>query len=896
MLQVEGICKRYTTGTLTQVALDNVSLNFRDSEFVAVLGPSGSGKTTLLNIIGGLDRYDSGDMVVNGTSTKSYKDRDWDSYRNHTIGFVFQTYNLIPHQSILSNVELALTISGISRSERRRRARVALEQVGLGDQLHKRPNQMSGGQMQRVAIARALVNDPDVLLADEPTGALDSDTSVQVMNLLKEVAKDRLVIMVTHNREIASEYATRIVRLRDGKVIADSDPYTIEDGEKPTPVHKSMGKASMSFFTALSLSLNNLMTKKTRTILTSFAGSIGIIGIALILSLSSGMQAYIQGMQEDTLSTYPIQITSSSMDISGMISAMMGQKKVDRTGRDPGAVYSSNIMGDMMKSVSAQVSKNDLRQFRAYLEGAEGREIAGLANAIQYGYDLDLLVYAADTSNGILKVNPSEVFSQVLGVDPNAMTNSTMNPMGGGRPAAPVSMGQNSQMASMNTDIWSEMIGNDELLHRQYDVLAGSWPNAYDEIVIVVDENNELSDVVLYSLGLLDQAELSTMTNGMREGEEVESAEVSSYSYEDLLNLSLKLVLSTDLYQKDNGLWVNRSDDKGFVKNVIANASELKVVGILRPRPEITTASISGSVAYTSALTKYVIDQVNNSDIVKEQKADPEINVLTGIPFDVDGFAQNLTMDDVNSYMGRLTELQQAQAKSMIIGMGEERALAMLGEMIKDNIDDSATYEGNLASFGVVDLDNPSSISIHPKDYRAKDAIKEHIEEYNAQQRNAGHEEYVINYSDVMAIMMSSVTSIINIITYVLVAFVAISLVVSSIMIGVITYISVLERTKEIGILRSIGASKRDIARVFNAETVIEGLVAGSLGIAITLLLNVPINRVIKTLSGVSGIASLPLFSAVGLVALSVVLTVIAGLLPSGIAARRDPVVALRTE
>jgi putative ABC transport system permease protein len=885
MLQLKDIRKQYTTGDLTQVALDGISLNLRDSEFVAVLGPSGSGKTTLLNIIGGLDRYDSGDMIVNGVSTKKYKDRDWDAYRNHAIGFVFQSYNLIPHQSILSNVELALTISGISKAERKKRAADALSQVGLGDQLHKRPNQMSGGQMQRVAIARALVNDPEVLLADEPTGALDSDTSIQVMDLLKVVAQDRLVIMVTHNAELADEYANRIVKLRDGRIVGDSNPYAVDESEKPAPEHRRMGKASMSFFTALSLSLNNLLTKKGRTILTSFAGSIGIIGIALILSLSSGMQAYIQNIQEDTLSTYPIQITSESTDISGMMSSMMTQNTVDREDRDPDTVYSNNIAADMMKSVSTQISTNDLGKFKSYLESVEGQPIVDLTNTIQYSYDLELQIYKSDTTDGVLKVNPTDIFAFM-----SQMPTTAMGGSGG------ASFGVSNPMAMMNTDIWSEMIGNDELLRKQYDVLAGSWPNDYDEIVIIVDENNEISDTVLYSLGVLSQDELTEMSEKSMAGEDVTPAAVTEYSYDGLLNLRFKLVLNTDVYSKGDGIWVDKSDSSAFMKPVVNDALELKVVGILRPNEEITAAAISGSVAYTSMLSQYVIDKINDSEIVREQKADPETNVLTGIPFDIDDFTQNLTMDGVNAYIATLPESQQAQMGGMLQSMSDEQILAMFADMMKDGAGKSATYEDNLAAFGVVDTDKPSAINIYPKDFESKDAITQLIEDYNTAQKSSGHEEYAISYSDMMAVMMSSVTSIMNIITYVLIAFVAISLVVSSIMIAIITYISVLERTKEIGILRSIGASKGDISRMFNAETVIEGLVAGGLGIGITLLLNIPVNAIVKSLVGISDIAALPLYGAVSLIILSVVLTVIAGLLPARWAAKKDPVEALRTE
>ncbi|MCL2679279.1 MAG: ABC transporter ATP-binding protein/permease [Dehalococcoidia bacterium] len=876
MLQIKGISKRYTTGDLTQIALNDVSLNLRDSEFVAVLGPSGSGKTTLLNIIGGLDRYDSGDLIINGISTKKYKDRDWDSYRNHTIGFVFQSYNLIPHQSILSNVELALTISGVSKSERRKRAKDALTQVGLGDQAHKRPTQMSGGQMQRVAIARALVNNPGILLADEPTGALDTETSVHIMNLLKEVARDRLVIMVTHNSELADKYANRIVKLRDGKVIYDSNPCDIPAAAATEPVHKKMGKAKMSFFTALSLSMNNLMTKKTRTFLTSFAGSIGIIGIALILSLSSGMQAYIKNVQEDTLSTYPIQIASESMDIGGIMTAMMGSSKIDRSGRDPDAVYSGNILSDMIKSIAAQLTRNDLQTFKAYLESADGARIVELTNDIQYGYNLDLQIYKTDTSNGVIQVNPSKLLSQLMGTE----NDSSGGMMGGGFIA----------------DTWTEMLGNRELLEKQYDVLAGAWPTAYNEIVIIVDENNEISDFVLYSLGIMDQDELTKMVEKLFTGEPIDVSEVASYSYDELLNLTFKLVLNTDVYAKEDGLWVDKSASEVFMKSVINEALELKIVGILRPSAEVTATSISGAVAYTSELTRYVIDQILESQIVREQMANPETNVLTGAPFDMKSYTDSLTIGDVYAYMAMLPETQQAQMSAMMQGMSEEEILSMFASMMRDSAGSATTYEDNLTIFGVVDLAIPSSISIYPKDFESKNKIAEYIEEYNAWQKASGHEEYAIGYTDFMAVMLSSVTSIINIITYVLIAFVATSLVVSSIMIAIITYISVLERTKEIGILRSIGASKGDVSRVFNAETIIEGFIAGALGVGITLLINIPINIIIKSITGIGTIAALPITGAVGLITLSVVLTVIAGLIPSRIAAKKDPVIALRTE
>lgn len=894
MLQLKNIVKQYTVGDMKIAALRGINLEFRKGEFVSILGPSGCGKTTMLNIIGGLDRYTSGDLVVNGVSTKEFKDVDWDIYRNNSIGFVFQSYNLIPHQSVLSNVELAMTLAGISKSERRKRAKEALIKVGLGDQVHKNPNQLSGGQMQRVAIARALVNNPDILLADEPTGALDSETSVQIMEILKEISKERLIIMVTHNPEIAKAYSTRIIQLLDGKVTDDTAPYYSEETENKEISKTKKKKISMSLFTALSLSLNNLLTKKTRTFLTSLAGSIGIIGIALILSLSSGMQSYITNMQEDTLSTYPIQITSQSIDMSSMMNMMMQANQKDDEEHTLDKVYSSNIITDMMKTMSAQVSKNDLKQFKSYLDGADGDEVRDLTNAVQYGYDLDLQIFKSDTSDGVLKVNPSDLFSQMTGSAPGGN-----NPMGesiaGGTPMSESPM---DAMSIMNSDVWTEMIGNQKLLEKQYDVLAGAWPSAYNEVVLVVNENNELSDVVLYSLGLMDQAEFTEIQKKILNGESIDTSKskVTTYSYDELLNLTFKLVLNADYYEKENGLWVDKSNEESFMKPVVENALDIKIVGILRPNEEVTASSISSAIAYTSDLTKYVIDQTSSSAIVKEQIANPDTNVMTGLPFDVEDYTKNLTMEDVREYIATLPEVEQEQMLAMLKTMPEEQILSMFSERIKDDAGESTTYDDILTLLGVVDLDNPSTINIYPKDYDSKEAIADYIEEYNTEQKNAGKDEYVIRYTDLMAVMMSSVTSIVNIITYILIAFVGISLVVSSLMIGIITYISVLERTKEIGVLRSIGASKKDISRVFNAETVIVGFVAGALGIIITLILNIPINLIIKSLVGISGIASLPVYGAVGLILISMFLTVVAGFIPSKMAAKKDPVEALRTE
>lgn len=862
MLQLKNIYKVYKTGDLTQTALDGISLNFRKSEFVAILGQSGSGKTTMLNIIGGLDQYDKGDLIINGKSTKKFNDRDWDIYRNHSIGFVFQSYNLIPHQTVLSNVELALTLSGVSKTERRQRAKEALEKVGLGKQLHKKPSQMSGGQMQRVAIARALINDPDILLADEPTGALDSETSVQIMELLKEISKDRLIIMVTHNPELAEEYANRIVRVRDGNIVDDTNPCNDEEVKTPTGKNeREAKKTSMSFGTALSLSLNNLKTKKGRTILTAFAGSIGIIGIALILSLSSGVKEYINKVQEDTLSSYPISIESQTVDMTSMMENMMNKNRDDAE-REEGKIYSNNIMNGMMESMSAQVTKNDLKSFREYLENGNSN-IDEYANVIQYGYDLDLHIYKSDTSNGIVEVSPSTVYDKL-------------------------GFGGTSQMPmAANFDVWTELLGNQTLLESQYDVVAGKWPEKYDEIILVVDKNNEISDVNLYSIGLLDSSELEAKMKKIQAGEEVEeNQEVVSYTFDELLNLTYKLVLNTDYYEKSGDTWVDKSENAVYMKKLIEDALELKVVGIVRPSEEAVASSIGAAVGYTSDLTEYVINNINDSEIVKEQKENPDIDVFTGKAFVVE---DDEDTDMMSIDMSTLTD----EEKAYLASLSQEELQALMKQQATAT---DATYEGNLSLLGCVDLDNPSTINIYAKDFEAKESIEDIITDYNNEKIDLGEDEYVVTYNDIVGLMMSSVTSIIDIISYVLIAFVAISLVVSSIMIGIITYISVLERTKEIGILRSIGASKQDISRVFNAETVIVGFAAGAIGIIVTVLLNIPINHIIKTISGISGVSKLPVAGGIILIAISMLLTVIAGLIPAKVASKKDPVEALRTE
>ena len=857
MLKLENITKDYKSGDSVVHALKGVSIEFRENEFVSILGQSGCGKTTLLNIIGGLDRYTSGNLIINGKSTKEFKDKDWDAYRNYSVGFVFQSYNLISHQTILSNVELALTLSGVSKKERRTRAIEALKKVGLEEQIHKKPNQLSGGQMQRVAIARAIVNNPDIILADEPTGALDSKTSKQVMDILKEIAKDRLVIMVTHNAELAEEYSSRIIKILDGVTTDDSNPF--ESEKKETNNSKEKRRTSIKFLTALSLSLNNLMTKKGRTILTSFAGSIGIIGIALILAISTGIQNYINRVEEDTLSSYPITIEESTIDTTSMLESMM-QGSSDDENTDDGKIHSQNIMTEMLSTISNKVQSNNLTEFKKYLE--ENNEIVNNSNSIQYGYNLSLNLYKEDTSDGIVKVNPSTVMEK-LGMQTS-----------GGMSSSGISI--------MNTDVWTEMLDNEELLHSQYDLVAGAWPERYNEVVLIVDENNRLNDYVLYSLGLKDQDELEETMTKLQNGETVEEPENTTYTYDELLNLSFKLLLNSDYYQKENGLWVNKENDDEFMKQKISDAESIKVVGIIKQNENSSASSMAGGIGYLKDLKEYVINKTNEAEIVKEQKENPDVNVFTGLEFPKEGEEQTFNIQNLSS------EQQRA-----ISQMSPEQIADMM-ETYREN--QEATYEDNLTTLGSVDLDKPSSISIYPKSFDDKEKIANAIEEYNQKQRDEGKEENVITYTDIVGTMMTSVTNIIDAVSYALIGFVSISLIVSSIMIGIITYISVLERTKEIGILRAIGASKGDISKVFNAETFIVGLIAGLLGIGITVLLTIPINSLIYNLSGVVIKATLEPIAGLILVLISMFLTIIAGLIPAKMASKKDPVEALRTE
>ena len=895
MLELNDIKKDYVSGSTTVSALKGINLRFRDCEFVSILGQSGCGKTTMLNIIGGLDKYTSGDLKINGVSTKNYKDRDWDFYRNNSIGFVFQSYNLIPHQTVLSNVELALTLSGVSKAERKKRAIEALEKVGLGEQIHKKPNQMSGGQMQRVAIARALVNNPDILLADEPTGALDTETSIQIMELLKEISKDRLIIMVTHNPELARDYSTRIVRLLDGVITDDSNPYSLEDmeadirakeaakvktSEKKIKKSGKKQKTSMSFFTALSLSFNNLMTKKTRTILTAFAGSIGIIGIAMILSISNGIQLYIDRVQRDTLSSYPITLQAEAIDISSMVSSMTGNSDSEEH-EDKSKIYSNDIMGDMINTMVKEVKSNNLSEFKKYIENGSS-DIKSYVSDIQYSYDVPLNIYMKDTSNGVEQLNPGTMFDSIYGEGATSASSSMSSGMG---------MGMFS-----NSSVWNQLLGNQQVLDEQYDVLAGHWPENFNEVVLVADKNNEVDDYTLYSLGLKDPEEVRTLFKKMMVGESYETKKDISYTFDEILDTEFKLVMPTDMYKYNDvtGTWDDYSKDDKYMTNVVNNGTDIKVCGIIRPNDDAVSTSLSSGIGYTAKLTEYIIEEVKNSEIAKAQLADTSVDVFTGVPFDNDRNTE-ITMDDVNAYMATLSPEESAQMQAMTSGMSDDQILQLFSASLKARTTD-ATLDSNKSKLGITDLDTPSQIDIYATDFDSKEKVQNIIKDYNKLQQDDGKEENVINYTDYVGIMMSSVSTIINAISYVLISFVAISLIVSSIMIGIITYISVLERTKEIGVLRSIGASKKDVSRIFNAETLIEGFVSGALGIVVTLLLCIPANALIKHLTDISNVAQLPVAGGVILIIISMFLTFIAGLIPAKLAAKKDPVVALRSE
>lgn len=986
MLEIRNIVKNYETGSETVHALKGVSIAFRESELVSILGQSGCGKTTLLNIIGGLDQYTSGDLIINGQSTKQYKSADWDIYRNHSVGFIFQSYNLIPHQSVISNVELALTLSGVSKAERRRRAKEALEKVGLGNQLNKRPNQMSGGQMQRVAIARALVNDPDILLADEPTGALDSETSIQIMELVKEIAKDRLVIMVTHNPELAEKYSTRIVKLLDGQIVGDSDPFDPAKEPAHSEVRKTEvtkgQKTSMSFLTALSLSKNNLMTKKGRTFLTSFAGSIGIIGIALILSLSNGVQEYINSVERSTLASFPVSIQHETVDYTSLMTSMMNVRDNAEENRDPDRIYTNDISTEMMKTMLSEMQTNNLAEFKEYLE-SDPDGISASIEEIQYSYDSNLYIYGHSADGDIMQINPSTVMSAMMGQsmadNVSQMTNTYSSLMG------------SSSMSSY--DAFRELLSTD-MLKTEYEVLAGRLPEAYNEVVVLVTDRNELSDVTLYTLGLRDQGELEGMMSSVMAGEsfDLDTGDLS-FSYDDLMGMEFSMLTAPEFYQKnDDGTWTDMRSDSEFMEQAAENGLKLKVVGILKPDADsLISSTNSGGIGYTHALTEYMIDKTNSSELVKAQKENPDVDVFTGIEFpkadeeEEQPMSQSEAMEMLTGMlteeqrtkinegiMAALTEEQQAQIQSAMMGMvsdeqmnsimmgvltpeqltqlqsgadvnslltdaqkaqmsaqiaasltAEQNAelsammngmvdptkmytifmqvlttdqLRQLMDMTKEPETTDATYDGNLKLLGVAELSEPSSMKIYATDFESKEKITQLIEKYNDSKIADDNQADVINYTDYVGLMMSSVSDIINAISYILIAFVAISLIVSSIMIGIITYISVLERTKEIGILRAMGASKRDISNVFNAETLIVGFSAGVIGIAVTLLLNIPINIIIENITGIANVALLPWQGGVILVVISMLLTLIAGLVPAGVAAKKDPVEALRTE
>ena len=855
MLQCKNIIKDYVSGDEIVHALKGVSLSFREHEFVSILGQSGCGKTTFLNIIGGLDHYTSGDLIINGKSTKDYSDKDWDTYRNHQVGFVFQSYNLIMHQSVLSNVELALTLTGVNKEERRKRAIEALNKVGLSDQIHKKPTQMSGGQMQRVAIARAIVNNPDIILADEPTGALDSATSVQIMEILKEISKDKLVIMVTHNPQLADEYSSRIIRLKDGSLVSDSDPFNEQEMNVDMSVLKRPG---MSFKMACSLSLNNLMTKKARTFLTSFAGSIGIIGIALIMSLSHGMQSYIDQMENDTMASYPIEIQSSSSDMSTLMTTMMGMKKESKEHNDS-KIYSRPYVEDVLESLSSS-KKNNLSAFKSYIESSKGKEFRKTAKAIEYDYNLNLQVYNENTDSGLVQVSPNGLLDKLGMSDMMSIQSQFMD-----------------SSAMTNDQVWLSLPESKKLRDDEYQLVEGKWPTNYNEVVLEVDENNEITDYALYSLGLLDQDELVKNYQKILNGEtdKISKTNLKSYSVDDILNLKFRLVLNSDLYQKVNGLWINQSENESYMKDVVSKSPEINVVGIIKPSDSTVSQPTMGGVYYTKAMEEYVTSKTENAQIVKEQKTNPNINIFTQAEF---ASGQKMSMSN-------LTNEQMMQLSSM-----SQEELMNYMNTYNENI--NATYDSNLTKLGVVDYSNPTKISLYASSFDGKEKLSDLITSYNKKQTKSN----VITYNDFIGTMLSSVTSVVNIISYVLIAFVSVSLIVSSIMIGIITYISVLERTKEIGILRSIGASKKDITRVFNAETFIIGLISGVLGILITLVLNVPISVVVENMTGVAHIAKLPVNGAVFLILIDLVLTILAGLIPSKIASKKDPVEALRSE
>ncbi len=1006
MLELKGIKKDYPAGGETVHALKGIDLKFRNSEFVSILGPSGCGKTTMLNIIGGLDKYTEGDLVINGRSTKDFKDRDWDSYRNHSIGFVFQSYNLIPHQTVLRNVELALTLSGVSKSERRERAKKALEDVGLGNQLSKRPSEMSGGQMQRVAIARALVNDPDIILADEPTGALDTETSVQVMEILKKISSDRLIVMVTHNPELAERYSSRIIRMLDGEIKDDSMPMTQEEIAEQTEAdnkkREESGKAkkpSMSFATSFSLSLKNLFTKKGRTILTSFAGSIGIIGIALVLSISEGFTTYIDEVQEQTLSSYPLMIRESEMDLSEIMETFMGidEKSIDH---ELDAVYKKSAIYEIIDAFNhLEAQENDLKSFKTFIEEERNKEDSKLSKAlsgVQYSYGLNMLVYTKNVDGRIIHSDTSElmrdIISEHMGIDMDAMMNAESQMMGGMD-----SMSMMSAMGGGSNRLWQEMLPKDDgtgindILTRQYELVYGSWPKNYNDIVLVLDENNELDDLTLYALGLETKEEVDNVMKASMKGEDLDMSTMGqSYSYEQVCGMRFKVILNSSCYKYDEekGIYTDLRETDAGLQYLYDNALELNVSGIIRPDPDAAATMLGSGAAYTSDLTRYVIGEMKKSDAIAAQLKDENKDILTGLPFntaeteldakqktdyfknyvasldergkaetylkaistpddatlatmvedamkdmtpetmkqalvsalsqqmgmseeEIEGYLSSMNDEELTETFTKMTEERvkteySASVEKQLESMTNEQKAQALDEMMKalteeqgvfmyDNVLEfsKSTYEDNLLTLGYIDLDKPATINLYASTFENKDVIEEVISDYNE-----GKEEVdQIKYTDYVGLMMSSITTIINAITYVLIAFVGISLVVSSIMIGVITLISVQERTKEIGILRAIGASKRDVSSMFNAETLIIGFTSGLLGVVVTYLLCIPINIIIHSLTGLNNLSAiLPIPAAIILIIISMTLTLIAGIIPSRSAAKKDPVVALRTE
>ena len=919
MLILKDIIKDYVTGDTTVRAMRHISVNFRENEFVAILGPSGCGKTTMLNVIGGLDRYTSGDLIINGKSTKTFTDEDWDTYRNHSVGFVFQNYNLIPHQTVLTNVELALTLSGVSKKERRDRALEALRRVGLEEQANKRPTQMSGGQMQRVAIARALINNPDIILADEPTGALDSETSVQIMELLKEISSDKLIIMVTHNPELAYQYANRIVGMLDGEIVNDSNAFEPQDEDfeaetKKAEEEKAKGKKpSMSMGTAFSLSLRNLTTKKGRTFLTAFAGSIGIIGIALVLALSNGIQVYIDKVQNDTLLAFPMTVDKQTMDFNSLMSDITGIGTPGKADHDLDKIYVNKMFETMVNTFITQTSSNNLGAFRDYVEENKAA-FNELCNDVQYKYSTPLNIYKADTSEGLIQVNPNTLMDQFdmssFGLT-STMTSSITDMTSAGL-----------------TSIWTELIGDNSVIKGQYDVLYGKLPEQYNEVVLIVDSLNEINEMVVYGLGLKDQNEF--MTNIMASfetGEEIESASDQSFTYDDILNMKFKLVLNCEYMHKDKktGLWTDMRDNTLYVKNLVEQGVDINIVGILRPRKDNVISIGTGSIGYSKALMEYALEKTAESKVVKEQLADTTKDVLTGETFvnmtvndfdlaDIDLTKIDYSLLNLQPFLSMASEMDLSQIDIMDLSslfdfsnvtdfqkklmegfLNDEQVLALKQAYI-DTINKTASLSNTYATLGYSTADTPTSIFIYPKSFEAKDKVNDMIDYYNERVTADGHPEYAITVTDYIGLVMDSITKILNIVTYVLIAFVSISLVVSSIMIGIITYISVLERTKEIGVLRAIGASKRDIANVFNAETVAIGLAAGVIGILTTLVLEIPINLVLRFLTNTGAAAQLPFVGGVILVIISVFLTFISGLIPSSMAAKKDPVEALRTE